>query len=794
MLMRGSRHRRAGACHATTSIALAVVLASTILATPIALADTGAPQTQQTQLSTVVVAGTAEVDSALTQTPTMTPLNVTEPTVALSQYFIDNNMPLTSNFTEIVGISPSVQSVSPNGPGLMENQVLSIRGFVDGYYDVTFDGIPFQDSNDFTHHSTSYFMAHDLGGVTIDYGPGTAATIGDATFCCSVENLSKAPLADATLTPYVSFGSFNTQVFGAEFDTGRLDKLGGAAGYIDAESSSSDGELTNMGQARKNVFAKFEAPVAAHTVLTFAAMYNQIHQYVGLGATAAQIAEYGPTWGLNNDPDSQDYYGYNYDQIHTDFEYVGLQSQLGDWNLDNKVYTYAYYHTGHNGEDPNGETPNGTYWGATDVPGQLLTNNYRSWGDTFNAKYDLFFGDLKAGVWADRQSNERALPEVDETLYEAINPNGANWLTNGGPSAYLTNGGVGASGPCPASSEPATPGSTILQPSAAEIQGAYSCNGGRLLTQKLITLQPYFMVDWNVLPGLTLSPGVRYDHFEREVDATVNVKDGGAESYNDTFSAVLPSFLVHYTISGNWAAYAQAAKGFMAPNENYFNRGPTTTPGTTNLSPQETLSYQSGTTWQSRRLSASADVYYIHFDNEILSEKFGPDTIFFNAGGTNYKGVEANATYYAGMGFSLYANGSINRAKVIENSYTNCTTGNCTGGLWVPNAPNATLAYGVIYNQYGFYASLLNKRVGHTYGDVGETQPIPSYSVLDGALGYTFGNNARWLNGASIKLDFSNILNKTPIISLAGYTAWLGTPLYWTMPERSFDVTLEVPL
>jgi iron complex outermembrane recepter protein len=774
----------------------ALALASTIVAAPIALADTQAQQTDQTpqtQLPTVVVSGTAEVNSAITQTPTLTPLNVTEPTVTLSQYYIENNMPLSSNYTEITAISPSVQSVSPNGPGLLENQLFSIRGFVDGYYNVTFDGIPFQDSNDFTHHSTSYFMAHDLGGVTIDYGPGTAATIGDATFCCTVENVSKAPLADATITPYVSYGTWNTQVFGAELDTGRLDRFGGGAAYIDAESLSSDGELTNMGQDRKNIFAKFAAPVATNTVMTIAAMYNQVHQYVGVGATQAQIDEYGPTWGLSTNPDSQDYYGYNYDQIHTDFEYVGLQSKLGDWNLDDKIYTYAYYHTGHNGEDPNGETPNGTYFGANDVPGQLLTNDYRSWGDTFNAKYNLFFGDLKAGVWAERQSNERALPEVDETLNEAINPNGANWLTNGGPGTYLTNGGVPAN--CPGSAEPATPGSTILQPTEAEIQGAYSCNGGRLLSQKLITLQPYFMVDWNVLPGLTLSPGVRYDHFERDVDATVNVDDGEPQSYDNTFSAVLPSILAHYTIAANWAAYAQAAKGFMAPNEKYFNNGPNTSvPGSTNLAPQETMSYQAGTSWQSRRLSASADVYYIHFDNEILSEKFGPETIFFNAGGTNYKGVEANATYYAGMGFSLYTNGSINRAKVIENSQTDCATGSCTGGLWVPNAPDATLAYGVIYNQYGFYASLLNKRVGHSYGNPGETDPIPSYSELDGALGYTFGGNAGWLKGASLKVDLSNILNKTPIIMLAGNTAWLGTPLWWTMPERSFNVTLEVPL
>lgn len=721
-----------------------------------------------TPLQTVVVQDQAYTDSAITQSPTVTPLEATQPTAVISQKFIQDNMPLTSNFSEIIGLSPSVQSVTPNGPGLMENQTLSIRGFVDGQYNVTFDGIPFQDANDFTHHSTSYFMAHDLGAVEVDYGPGTAATIGNATFCCTIDNRSKDPDAVTTLTPYLSFGSFHTDLYGAQFDTGKIEKWNGAAGFIDAESASSDGALTNMNQRRKNIFAKFDLPLNDTTKLTFVSMYNDIHQNVGLGATAAQIAAYGPSYGLSADPTSQDYYGYNYDLIHTDFEYVGVTSKLGNWDLDNKVYTYAYYHEGHNGEDPNGETPDGTYWGAGDVPGQLMNNNYRSWGDTFNARYTLgALGDIKAGIWADRQDNQRYLYEVDETLGgSTINPDGANYL-NGGPVA--------------------TPGSTIAQPTAADIAAAYSRN----LTQKLITLQPYVMFDWNILPNLTLSPGVRFDHFERDVDATVNVKTGNAQSYSNTYSATLPSLLVHYQITGEWAAYLQAAKGFMAPNENYFNYA---TPGSTNLAPQETWSYQAGTSYQSKRLSLSGDVYYIHFDNEIFKEGHGAATTFFNGGGTDYKGVEMNATFYVGMGFSLYANGSINRAKVITDANTNCATGDCTGGLWVPNAPDATLAYGVIFNQYGFNASLLNKRVGHTYGDVGESQPIPSYSILNGALGYTFGNEAGRFAGASVKVDLTNLTNNTHIFALAGYTALDSTPLYWTIPERSFNVTLSLPI
>jgi iron complex outermembrane receptor protein len=138
-----------------------------LLSVPLANAED-----QQSAVSTVVVSA-AQVDtaSAITQAPTAAPLTVTQPTSLISQYFIENNTAPSSDYDDIIKIAPSVFSVSPNGPGLMENQILSIRGFSDGQYNVTFDGIPWGDSNDFTHHTTSYFMDNDLGAVSVDRGP-----------------------------------------------------------------------------------------------------------------------------------------------------------------------------------------------------------------------------------------------------------------------------------------------------------------------------------------------------------------------------------------------------------------------------------------------------------------------------------------------------------------------------------------------------------------------------------------------------------------------------------------------
>jgi iron complex outermembrane receptor protein len=92
---------------------------------------------------------TAEGNGSLAQTPgtasyiapTIAPMNATQPTSDISQQSIQNNFSSTASYSDIVKLSPSVSGTDPDGPGLMESQVLSIRGFQDGQYNVTFGSV-----------------------------------------------------------------------------------------------------------------------------------------------------------------------------------------------------------------------------------------------------------------------------------------------------------------------------------------------------------------------------------------------------------------------------------------------------------------------------------------------------------------------------------------------------------------------------------------------------------------------------------------------------------------------------
>lgn len=674
----------------------------------------------------------AKQKTAAYQAPTKASLKAKQPQSVIDQHYIEHNAAPTANYTDIVAIAPSVSDVAPNGPGGMESQGLSMRGFQDGQYNVTFDDIPFGDSNDFTHHSTNYFMPQDTRKIVVDRGPGSASTIGDATFGGTIAVSSRNPADAAEINPYASYGSNASRLLGLRYDTGILNELNGTKAYFNYKNSATNGALTFAHQKRQNMVIKSETPIGDNTVLTLFGMYNKIDQNVPVGATKAQIAEFGSNYGLNNDPTSQAYYGYNRDKITTDIEYIGIKSLLGNWEVDNKLYTYAYHHDGYNGLDPNGETPNGTIYGANNVPGQRMSMNYRSFGDIFRTARNIGPGKFKAGIWLDRQNNSRTQYEIDDTLGGAYNATSMLAATD------------------------------------------------RDMTDTLTKIQPYVEYDWKPTAQLTITPGIKYAYFRRTINALVNQGTGLPLDYAQSWSKALPNLSVHYAIEKNWTVYGQWAKGFLAPNLNTFY---TVNPALNQVAPEETTNIQLGTVWQNKALTLSADVYHIDFNNKIEKRKIGSDTIYYNAGGAIYKGVEGEATYYVGNGFSLYGNGSINSAK------------DKLTGQWLPNAPDKTFAAGVIYNQGPYYASLLAKHVGKRYGDLAAGIPIEElspYTVANLSTSYSFKAASGPMHNAKVSFQVNNLFNKTDIFGLAGYTAQNGTSLYWTLPGRSYQLSLSV--
>ncbi len=732
-------------------------------------------------------AGTADLintpGTAPYEAPSLTPLNSTQPTSVVTKHTTDNMLIGTQRFADIARLTPSVSTISPNGPGLQEANGPVIRGFQDGQYNVTFDGIPFGDSNDFTHHSTSFFTDSELGQTIVDRGPGTAETVGDATFGGTISLRTINPAATRTLTPYATYGSYNTSDVGMRLDTGAIQSANGVSAVFNAEHIQSNGALQNANQERKNFFGKVVIPVNSGTTVTLMAEYGNVYQNPAIGATSDEMAYYGKNFAYTTDPNQQNYNKYNNDHIVTDMEYIDLQSNFGNgWLYDGKIYTYAYYHHDLNGDDvndqgvpgqyntgpgtstlPSGSTPNevvltpgGT--AVAGVPGQTFMMDYRSVGTIQRMEKDLAWGDFKAGLWFDHQVNTRYVGEVS--------------LTNGNAPNY----------------------------------DPLNQNGGALIDRlqhnQLYTFQPYGQFDWKPIDGLTVTAGLKYAFFRRALNATVNQGTELPQGYSHNYDKMLPSFEIRYSINPNLSVYGQAAEGFLAPNlKDYY----TTAVTVQSLKPQSTLNFQAGFAYQDEHLALGGDVYDIHFQNFVQSHKVGGVKVFYNSGGAFYRGIEGEATYTFDNGFSLFTNAGYNQAYYT--SLQNGPANQYVRGVYVSNAPQFTSNVGVIYDQNGIYGSIIDQLTGGSYTGTNGTGAYANspaagkspggwydpYNVVNVAAGYTFNHLTPNLTQVNVKLNLDNITNQRQVISDNG-TNNLGQTLYWVLPGVSAFATISVPI
>jgi iron complex outermembrane recepter protein len=96
------------------------------------------------------------------------------------------------------------------------------RGFKDGQYTMQADGIPFNDTNDPTHHSWAFFPSQFIAGVDFERSPGSAASIGPTNFGGTINLLSRSVSYTPDIRATASYGSFNTRMLALDFDSGQF--------------------------------------------------------------------------------------------------------------------------------------------------------------------------------------------------------------------------------------------------------------------------------------------------------------------------------------------------------------------------------------------------------------------------------------------------------------------------------------------------------------------------------------------------------------------------------------------
>lgn len=674
--------------------------------------------------------------------PAKASLSATQPEAVVERSFFENAKSPAADYTNLAVIAPGVGGgISANGPGLGEAKN-TIRGFKDGEFNMTFDDIPFGDTNGPTHHSTAYFPASIIDHISVERGPGTASTLGQATFGGSVNLYSLNPASDFAFSPSISVGSWNTTLFDARLDSGTIVSMNGAKLMVAGQDLKSDGYLTYSKLEGKNITAKYEQPIGSNTLLTVFTSNNSNYYYTSDGSkgiTAAQAATYGKNFGLSNDPTKALYWGYARIDKSTALDYVRIQSDLGsDWAVDNTAY-YLWY--GNHSLSADGVSPDTglasvkNAAGVTitnQMPGYIKINQYTIYGDVLKVTKKIDAGLIRAGLWVEtsntfRGRNDYNLLDMSPNYKESSAPKNVQYDQGSSWNNY----------------------------------------------------QPFAEFEWAATDKLTITPGVKQLWWKQSIDASVLAKSPHIPAnINNDYSATLPFLTANYKIDKNSSVYAQYAKGMLVPDISYYY---SSSASKTDITPQTSTNYQVGYVRKSSKLMFDVDLYYIDFNNKLTLDPAFSDPVYYNAGGVVYKGVEGQVAYALGRGYSVYANASINSAKAKDT------------GLTVATAPKSTAALAMSYNEHGWSSSLVYKYVGKQYADANEILAIDPYTTLDFNIGRTFANPGLGVKKLKVNVGVYNLLNHQDVITASlTNSAPSASDLFTWQPERSFMATASL--
>lgn len=685
----------------------------------------------------------------------------------ISSAFVQNFTSPASDFSEILQMAPGTFSVNSNGVGLGDSKTY-FRGFPDGDYDINFDGIPFEDTNSPTHHSWAFFPEPWIGGVDFDRNPGSASTVGPTPFGGSINLLSRDLSPLMNVRGGVTYGSFNTILTDVQYDSGNF---GGAskraALTMDFNRLTSDGFQTFNAQERNAGALKMQYKLTEKTVLTgFAGvLWVDANTPNVKGPTRAQVAQYGYNFLLQNtDPTQLTYVKYNFYHIPTDFEYVGVKSELGKgWKADVKPYTYSYYNQQNYAAQPSAGI---TLKSCVPVKGIQpcgtdKLNSYRKYGEVSTISQTSKYGVFRTGLWYEWATTSRhQIPQNPITGQDDVLPNFNEQFYT---SSY----------------------------------------------------QPFGEYEFHPTRKLTVTGGFKYAYYNQNLTQQAdNGKTIGSVdpvtkvpftsvNHVGSYSSYLPSADANYRIKDNWSVYGQFSTGSIIPPSNVFDSA-----GANAIvlpKPTGAKTYQGGSVLKLKRVTLNVDGYYTHFQNTYASsaDPNNPSgTDFTQSGDSVTKGFEGETNVYLTHGLSLYANGTAGTAKYVTQTLNNATLGNY--GEWVANAPANTEALGLTYQQKYMDFGFFHKRIGPMWNDgtstanttLNQVIPIDPFSVDNLYLNYSLRNGGQF-DGTKVRFTVNNLLNAQNITSVTqaakaqAYTPGSADTL-GLLPGRSFSLTVTL--
>ncbi len=696
-----------------------------------------------------------------------------------SQYVSEFTSPVT-DFADITQAAPGTVSWSANGIGMGQAKIY-FRGFKDDDYTMTWDGIPFEDANDPSHHSWAYVPAPAIGYVDFDRSPGTAADMGPANYGGSIHMFSPQLPDSMSMQAQESYGSFNTNQVLGEFNSGLFGGSNPKANFwFEGHHMTSDGYQTDNFQVRTAGSAKFTYKFSDKTYLSLIGTVVIVDSNTpNNDATRAQLAQYGDNFLMQSNQFNADgsynglYYPYYTYHVPTDFEIVTFTKDFAHgWRLETKPYTYSYSnHQHYNNNQVAGSvaSPAVTTTSAIDK-----MNQYNRIGEITSVSAASKYGVFRTGAWYEYTPTNRYQIKSDPRTWVD-----SNLISN---LKFHENFNIQSVQPFAEYQLVAIPRWTIT----AGIKDAY---------------YNMWLKQW--ADGKTIGPLNCPSGSTSQSCPSYVTHDAG---YNNW----LPSFEANFRIRDNWSAYGQYGRGSIIPFSAVFD----VTGAQVAVTPPPTIAstYQGGSVLKLNRVSLDADAYHIHFVNQYSSftPSSGPDagfTYYYATPPSNTNGLEGEGNVAFGAGLSLFLNGTLGSAKYeAAAAQAATTTAPATAAspvAWVALAPHDTESLGLTYQSKGWDLGFFNKRVGTRWEDAGayhQTVPLDSFWMNNLFLNYTIRNGSRFEN-SKIKLSFNNLFDYHNVVDIGAANPVTASLVQYAqspndtlelLPGRSVMVTFQL--
>jgi iron complex outermembrane receptor protein len=770
----------------------------------------------------VVVEADDNSSLAVQQAIVKAPLDSASARTEISSQFIREFTSPMTDTSDITQAAPGTMSYSVNGIGNGQAKTW-FRGFKDGMYTMTWDGVPFQDSNDPTHHSWAYVPAPAISYVDFDRSPGTASDVGPANFGGSIHMFSPRLSNSMKIKGAVSYGSFNSTQYLGEFNSGLFGNPESPLNFwFEGHHQNSDGYQTNNFQQRTAATAKLIWRASEKTNVALVGTSVIVDSNTpNNDATRRQLFHNGDNYLMESNqfladgvtPNPQWFHFYNY-HVPTNFEVGTIDTEFGHgWKLNSKTYTYSYSNHQHyqNAQDSDTNVTSlgadianeaGVIGGALSPIEEALSptsginklNQYNRIGQIATASSSSRFGVLRFGAWYEWTTTHR---------YQ-VGSNPANWVDS-----------------------TATKDLKFHE---------------RFYTD---TYQPFVEYQLVALKKWTITAGIKNALYQMKLKQFADGKTVGSLGglpyviHDVTYNNWLPSIEANYRIRSNWSAYGQYGRGSVIPPSSVFDA----TGAQVAVLPKPTLAdtVQGGTIFRVNRFSMDADVFHVHFDNNYTSyTDLTGFQEYFAAAPSNTIGFEGEGNLVVARGLSFSMNGTVGQAKyeagaassntVLPGSSkwcpataTSCTLNNAaTPEYWVSNAAHDTESLGLVYQNKGYDFGFFNKRIGTRY-DAAAALSVASnvgavYSDVATGSGQNITYDPFWTNNlffnytirknsffdqSKIKVSVNNLFDYHDLISVSSaalpaapltpYTKSAADQLQ-LLPGRSIMFTFQIGL